>query len=113
MNKNATILGCFDWFFRFCINFAVTNAEHIVAVFDIALIVSHHDDGRLFVSVKFPQVAENLRSGLAVEFAGRFIGEHDLRVFQQGPGNRDTLLFAARELIRCVIESMSQPDLLQ
>ena len=36
--------------------------------------------------------------GAAVERAGRFVEHQDRRVLEQGPGDRDALLLAARQL---------------
>ena len=45
---------------------------------------------------------EDLGAGAGVEVAGGLVGEDDLRPAGQGPGHRDPLLLAARQLARAV-----------
>ena len=50
---------------------------------------------------------------LAVERAGRLVGEQDLRIVDERAGNGDALLLAARELARVVVEAVAEIDLLE
>ena len=52
----------------------------------------------------------DLVAGLAVELAGRLVGEDDHRVLDQGPGDRDPLLLAARELPGAMVQAIAQAD---
>ena len=58
-------------------------------------------------------MAENLRPRRAVEFAGRFIRQDEFGPFQHGPNNGDTLLFAAGEFIRPVVQAVRQTHLFE
>ncbi len=71
-------------------------------------IVGHHHQRRAFATVEFEQQFENLLAGLAIEIAGGFIGEQDGRPGDESAGERDTLLFAARELDRIVVEAVRE-----
>jgi hypothetical protein len=45
-----------------------------------------------------------------VEVAGRLVGEDEGRLIDQGAGDADSLLLAAGELARTVIEALAQAD---
>jgi hypothetical protein len=53
---------------------------------------------------------EDLGAAVGVEVAGRLVGQDDLRLVDQGPGDGDALLLAARELGRLVVGSIGQAD---
>ena len=75
-------------------------------------IVRHHDDG-VAVAV---QVGEEARDDLlvgGVEIPGRFIGQKDRRVIDEGAGDADALLLAARELRGKMLGAGSEADALQ
>ena len=57
------------------------------------------------------QQVDDVTAGGAVEVAGRLVGEQDRRVVRQRPGNRDALLFAARELRRIVVAAVREARL--
>ena len=57
------------------------------------------------------QQVDHLLAGLAVEIAGRLVGEDDLRARAQRAGDGDALLLAAGELRREMIGAMRQADL--
>ena len=49
-------------------------------------------------------------AGFFVEIARRLIGQHQQRVVDQGPGNGDTLLLAAREAVGECLAPIEQTD---
>ena len=53
---------------------------------------------------------EDLAAGAAVEVAGRLVGEDQLRLRRQRPGDGDALLLAAGELARAVLEAVAEAD---
>ena len=63
---------------------------------------------------RFLEPAEDrvdLVAGLRVELAGRLVGQDQDRLLDQRPGDRHALLLAAGELVRPVVEPVSQADL--
>ena len=60
-------------------------------------IVRNDDDQMVFRELL--QGGENIEACLAIEGASRFIGHDDLRLLDQGPGDRHPLLLPTRELI--------------
>jgi hypothetical protein len=71
--------------------------------------VSHEDD-RLPGAVQFVEQREDLLRRVAVEVAGRLVGEHDCRRADQRPRDRHALALAAGELVRAVVLPVRQPD---
>ena len=76
-------------------------------------IVGDEDERRLAAALQAEQQVDHLLAGLAVEIAGRLVGQDDLRAGAQGPGDGDALLLAAGELRREMIGAVRQPDLVQ
>ena len=56
---------------------------------------------------------EHVRGGVAVQVAGRLVGEQQRRLGDQRPGHRDPLLLAAGELVGLVLGPVGQPDQVQ
>ena len=73
-------------------------------------IVRHHDDRLAVLAVERLQQVEDLVAGLAVEVAGRLVAEQQRRVGDDGAGDADALLLAARELARVVVGAVGQAD---
>ena len=53
---------------------------------------------------------EHFDAALAVERAGRLVGEDDLAAVHERARDRDALLLAARELVRLVLEALGEPE---
>ena len=53
---------------------------------------------------------EHLFGVLAVEVAGRLVGEHEQRIVHERARDRHALLLAARELAGAVVEAVAEPD---
>ncbi len=67
----------------------------------------HHD--RLTELVGGPShERQDLVAGRGVEVAGRLVGEDDLRLGDEGPGDGDPLLLAARELLGLMAEPAAE-----
>src|SRR5262245_28899310 len=56
---------------------------------------------------------EDLLGRTCVEVSGRFIGDNQGRIGDDGPGDADALLLAARKLPRTMPEAVRQPDEVQ
>ena len=74
-------------------------------------IVGDENQGRLAAALQAEQQIDHLLAGLAVEVAGRLVGEDDLRAGAQRAGDGDALLLAAGELRREVVGAMGQAHL--
>jgi hypothetical protein len=74
--------------------------------------VGHEDEGvAALVEVAEDRHDHGLVDG--VEVAGGLVGEDQRRLVDQGAGDGDALLLAARELARQVVEALAQPDAAQ
>ena len=69
---------------------------------DIADVMRRHQHGAPARDDRREQLHDPVCGG-GIEVAGRLVGENHLRVVQQGPGDRQPLLFAARQLERHLI----------
>ena len=58
--------------------------------------VGYHQQGAAGLSDEVAEQSHDFEAGILVEVAGRLVGEHQLRLVQQGARNRDPLLLAAR-----------------
>ena len=83
---------------------------HVVGVRRGVQVVGDHDDGLAELAHAAAQVVEHLRGRLAVEVAGRLVGEHDVRLGDQRAGDRHPLLLAAGELGRPVAEPVGEAE---
>jgi acyl-CoA thioesterase-1 len=75
--------------------------------------VGHQHQRRAVLAVEVEQQIRHRLAGLAIEIAGRFVGEQQLGRAGEGACDRDALLLAAGQLARVVLEAMAQPDLVQ
>ncbi len=71
-------------------------------------VVGDHHDGLAVLLVERRQQVEDLVAGLAVEVAGGLVGQQQRRVGDDGAGDADALLLAARELARIVFGAVGQ-----
>ena len=62
-------------------------------------IVGDEDDRLAALVARAPEGLEDLAARREVEVAGRLVGQHDRRSIDQGPGDRDPLLLAGRQLV--------------
>src|SRR6266540_371185 len=77
---------------------AVAQRDRDVGLLRELLIVRDEHDRRLAPAVDVDQEIDDLVAGPRVEIAGRLVGEQDRGLVRERPGDRDALLFAAREL---------------
>ena len=68
------------------------------------------DDDGMAVIVHLSQRRHHFLAALAVERAGRLVGENDLATVHQRAGNRYTLLLAAGQLVGQMIEPVAKPQ---
>ena len=78
---------------------------------DVGLVGDHHD--RAAGAVQLVEQAEDLGGRGRVEVAGRLVGEQQVRLGDQRPGDRDPLLLAAGELARPVLGPVAEADPVQ
>ena len=76
------------------------------------VLVGDDDHGSSF-AMQAVEAVEYFGRGLAVERAGGFVGENDRRVGHDRASDRDSLLLAARELVRRVVEAITEADRLE
>ena len=67
--------------------------------------MSDHEDRLAQALVQTLQDGEDGIGIFGVQVSGRLIGQKQRRMIHQGPGDRDTLLFAARKRARLVLEA--------
>ena len=75
-----------------------------------ARVVRHHDDRLAVVAVERLQQVENLVARLAIEIARGLVAQQQRRVGDDGAGDADALLLAARELPRIVLRAFGEAD---
>src|SRR5467141_329159 len=80
-------------------NLAALDRHHPAShdIDDLPVVSRHHDRGATGIDL---QQLNNLPRGGRIQVSGGLVGEEDPRVMDKGTGDRDTLLFAARELVR-------------
>ncbi len=66
------------------------------------------DDDRMTLLMHGTQKRHDVFTALAIERAGRFIGENDASAIHQGARNRDALLLATRKLIGPMVQPVPQ-----
>lgn len=71
--------------------------------------MGNHDD-RLAFPVQGLEQLHDLPGRLAVKTSGRFIGQKDRRIIDNGPGDRDPFLLATGKLVRQAIRLVGQTD---
>src|SRR5262249_27136781 len=69
-----------------------------------------HDNRLAMLPVETLEHAQNFRPGTRIEIPGWLIGEKDLGLIHQSPGDRSPLLLAAGELIRQVAGPIAKTD---
>ena len=91
----------------------VTYPDNAFGMFGDIWIVSHQNDGNPFFLVELLEDAQDFFTGRRIEVAGGFVREEQGRVVDQSSGDSHSLLLAARELRRFVVEMFPQTNSLQ
>ena len=73
-------------------------------------LVGDDDDGDAELAVDPLQQREDVGGRLGVERAGRLVGEQDVGLGRERPGDADALLLAAGELVGIAPRLVGQPD---
>ena len=76
-------------------------------------LVGDHQDGDAEVAVEVGQQVHDLERGLAVEIAGRLVGEQHVGVGDDRAGDGDALLLAAGKLGRRMVPPVPEADLVE
>ncbi len=71
-------------------------------------VVRHHDDRLAHLGVQAPQQGEDFPRALAVEVAGRLVGDDDRGVGDEGARDGHALLLAAGELVGVVLHAVRE-----
>src|SRR5690606_14237050 len=96
-----------------------TNASHQVAVVEPphgagalrgSRVVRDHDDRLLELPIQALEQIQDLVGALAIEIAGRLVGDDDFRIRDDGPCDGDALLLTAGELPGQVVHAVLEPD---
>ena len=82
----------------------VGDADHLAAV-------GRHDQGLAALPGEPVEQLDHGTRRVEVEVAGRLVGEHQVRVVDQGAGQGDPLLLAARQRLRVRAGAIAEPDL--
>jgi hypothetical protein len=75
--------------------------------------VGDDDQDILLFPVQFQEQSRHCFCGLAIQISRRFVTKDKLRSPYQGPCQSDTLFFAARQLVRAVMNPRAEADLLE
>src|SRR4029453_16409931 len=91
----------------------VTNADGPVHLLGYQRVVGDHDDSDAELAVSPSQRSEHLGCRRSVQFAGRLIGEDNLRLVRDRPCDRDPLLLAAGKFCRAPLRAIVDAHQLQ
>ena len=86
-----------------------TPTSGAVEIGGVRVVRDHHDRLAVIAVQRFEQF-QDLVPRLAIEVAGRLVAEQQCRVGDDGAGDADTLLLAARELARIVVHAVAEAD---
>ena len=90
----------------------VLQTDDAVCLHRNGIIVGDEHHGVALI-VHLLQHSQHFAAGVAVQCAGRLVGQNDRRVPHQRPSDGNTLLLAARKLVGAVPELIAQTHLLQ
>ena len=90
----------------------VLQTDDAVCLHRNGIIVGDEHHGVALI-VHLLQHSQHFAAGVAVQCAGRLVGQNDRRVPHQCPGDGNTLLLAAGKLVGAVPELIAQTHLLQ
>ena len=88
---------------------AVAHRVHPIARFRNGRIMRHQQQRLLLLAHQVGQEGEHARRVGGVQVSGGFVGQNDLRIVRQCPGDRHALLFAAAEVLRRAVQLVYQP----
>ena len=94
---------------RSCTIAPVADLDHAMRVRGDFLRVRDDDDG-VALARQLVQQRQHFDAALAVERAGRLVGEDDLAAVHQRARDRHALLLAARELVGLVLEALGEAE---
>src|SRR5262249_20834840 len=89
---------------------AVAQADHPVGEPGQLGVMRHQDKRRPEVLAQPEHQVQDHLSVLAVEVAGRLVGEQERWLWRERAGERHPLLLAARELRRVMVPAPTEPD---
>ena len=92
---------------------AVSEHDQVVSGLDQPAVVRREDERDLEVLLHPAHQRDDGGAGLAVEVGGGFVGDHELGLARQRPGDGHALPLAARQLPRAVVRPLVEPYGLQ
>src|SRR5437016_1260217 len=98
------------WSSAWPVDVAGAQPYHAVAALRQRGVVGHQHQRHAALGVLGEQEIDDLLAGGLVEIAGRLVGHKDGGVGRQRAGKRNTLLFAAGELRRIMMQAVAEPD---
>src|SRR5438094_10019407 len=72
--------------------------------------VRRNDQGCLPFRAQSAKQLDDFLARVRIEIAGRLIGQNQIRLVDERPGDGHTLLFAAGKLVRPVVHALAQTD---
>ena len=91
---------------------AIANADRSwEQLSDFGIVGDHHE--RYAGAVEVLDQLDDGVTAARVEIAGWFVGQDDRRITKDRSGNRHSLPFAARELVRLMVDSMAEAHLVK
>lgn len=98
---------------EFDLNPAVGQPDLPVGPVRQFLVVSDDDKGLVFGSTELPHEFMQSFSRTAIQIAGRFVSQNDLRLVEEGPGQSHSLQLPTGELTRFVVFTLGQTDFVE
>jgi len=88
----------------------VTYMVHNIHEFIHSVVVGGHDEGDFLLIDDAPHKGQEFASGVAVELAGRLIGDDQARAAGQGACDSDTLLLTTTHLVGAMVGPLFEAD---
>ena len=95
------------------IDAAIAEPHRAAEVVEQLGLVGHHQYGHAAIGVHGGEELHDLVGRAGVQVAGGLVGQEHIRLVDQRPGDRDTLLLTAGELIGAVVGAIGESDRLQ
>src|SRR6185436_19053030 len=75
--------------------------------------VTRDDQRRVTLAAGTAQQLEHVLGGFGVEIAGGLVGQHELRLVNDGPSDRDPLLLTARNIFGKPVSALGEAEIPQ
>ena len=78
-------------------NPAISHVINPIKALDHSLVMGDHDNGRLLRASEMPEQIHHGFAPLGIECSGRLVRQNHRRIVNHRAGNRNSLLFSARQ----------------